>query len=279
MPNYALQYTLDLSQRWCEGRASYRPPSETISPSEFEVAEIPDDTTARDFVIRHHYAGSFPAARVRVGLYRHGNLSGVAVFSHPASDAVLENVFHVPARQTIELGRFVLLDSVEANGETWFLRRCFAILRKQDIRGVLSFSDPQPRRTVSGDIVHIGHTGIIYQAFSGKYLGRGTARTLRLLPDGRVFSDRAAQKIRAGEQGWRYAASQLERFGIGAAPEDPEARRIWLRTATELLTTPVRHRGNHKYAWALDKSLRSSIQASFPYPKTLDPLATCQMAA
>ena len=31
---------------------------------------------------------------------------------------------------TVELGRFVLLDSVAGNGETWFLARSFDILRK-----------------------------------------------------------------------------------------------------------------------------------------------------
>ena len=40
---------------------------------------------------------------------------------------------------TVELGRFVLLDSVAGNGETWFLARSFEILRKHAIVGVVSF--------------------------------------------------------------------------------------------------------------------------------------------
>lgn len=274
-----LQYTLDFNQRWSAGRASYRPPAEVICPSEYDVAEIADDTTARNFVLTHHYAKSYPAARFRYGLYRHGVLSGVAVFSHPCSDAVLTNVFDLPARSAVELGRFVLLDSVPGNGETWFLARAFARLRERGIQGVVSFSDPLPRRTRDGAIVHIGHVGTIYQAFSGVYMGRGTARTLRLLPDGRVFSDRAAQKVRGDERGWRYASAQLEQFGFDACPEEGRARAEWLGRALAALTIPVRHRGNHKYAWPLEKAVRAQLPRSLPFPKTLDPLVSCARAA
>lgn len=51
-----------------------------------------------------------PAPRHRIGHYRRGELVGVAVFSHPCSDAVLTNVFDAPATLSVELGRFVLLD-------------------------------------------------------------------------------------------------------------------------------------------------------------------------
>ena len=82
-----------------------------------------------------------PAARFRIGLYRHGDLAGVAVFSHPCSNAVLTNVFQAPLLSTVELGRFLLLDFVGGNGETWFLARAFEILRSRGIVGVVSFSD------------------------------------------------------------------------------------------------------------------------------------------
>ena len=65
-------------------------------------------------------------------------------------------------------------------------------------------------------VPHPGHVGIIFQAFNGVYLGRATPRTLHLLPDGTVLSDRAIQKIRKGERGWRYAAAQLEDLGVNA---------------------------------------------------------------
>jgi hypothetical protein len=173
-----VQYTLDLCQRWNGGRSSYRKPDETIRVAQYDVATISDDSTARSFILEHHYAGTYPAARHRIGLYRRGELVGVAVFSHPCSDAVLTNVFPAPAQLSVELGRFVLLDSVPANGESWFIRRAFDILRNQGIIGVVSFSDPLARMTADGKIIHRGHVGIIYQACNAHYAGR-VCRPLR----------------------------------------------------------------------------------------------------
>jgi hypothetical protein len=264
------QLSLNLTQRWAEGRASYRPLGEVIRTAEYDVAEIHDDTTARNFVLTHHYAGTYPAARFRVGLYRRGSLVGVAVFSHPCSDKVLTNVFPGKATDSVELGRFVLLDSCEANAETFMLGCAFDILRAHKIVGVVSFSDPMPRRTVAGDLVFRGHYGTIYQAHNGRFLGRATARTLRLLPDGRVFSDRAAQKIRKGESGWHYAAAQLESWGASPAPDNPEDRREWFAQALTRFTRTIQHRGNFKYAWPLQKHMRRFLPPSLPYPKYLD---------
>jgi hypothetical protein len=213
------------------------------------------------------------AARVRVGLYRRGELVGVAVFSHPCSDAVLTRTFPVPPARAVELGRFVLLNEVEANGESYFLARAFEILRSRGMVGVVTFSDPVPRRTISGDIVLPGHCGIAFQAHNGVYLGRGTPRTLHLLPNGRVLHERTIQKIRAGERGWRAGVAHLEHFGAPAAPNDADERRAWLAENIRLLTRPVRHRGNHKYAWPLTDSMRQVLPASLPYPKHPDTAA------
>src|SRR5215471_14601724 len=134
------QLPLIFTQRWRNRRDLYRPAGEVICPSDYEVAAIADDTTAKAFVTRHHYSTRYVAARERVGLYRHGALVGVAVFSHPVRNAVLTNVFPGNARESVELGRFVLLDDVPGNGETWFLARCFELLRREGYRGVVSFS-------------------------------------------------------------------------------------------------------------------------------------------
>jgi len=266
------QYTFGFNQRWREQRSSYRPGTECIRTVEYDAHEITDDTTAKTFVETHHYSRTYPAARARIGLYRHGELVGVAVFSHPCSNSVLTNVFPGDALNAVELGRFVLLDSVPGNGETWFLARAFDILRAKGFLGVVSFSDPLQRRGHDGRVIHLGHVGTIYQAHNGVYLGRGTARTLRLLPDGRVFSDRAAQKIRKAERGWTYAARQLEAFGASPAPAgDVADRTAWLARTLENLTRPVRHRGNHKYAWALTQPGHRALPLSLPYPKRLDP--------
>jgi hypothetical protein len=159
----------------------------------------------------------------------------------------------------------VLLDEIPANGEPHFLGRAFRLLRKREIFGVVTFSDPVPRRTIDGELVLPGHCGIAFQAHNAVYLGRATARTLRLFPDGRVFHERTIQKIRGGECGWRAAAERLEEFGACGAPDDAEARRRWLSENTRLLTRPICHRGNHRFAWALTPEVRKFLPASLPY--------------
>lgn len=171
----------DMVQRWKTGRDTYRPVGETIDTRAYEVASIPDDSTARAFVETHHYSKSYPAARFRYGLYRGDHLAGVAVFSVPARAAVLAVLPGDPSERT-ELGRFVLLDDVAANGETWFLARAFEMLRTAGIAGVVSFSDPMARRRSDGSIVHPGHVGTIYQAFNAIFLGRARPDRIRLLP-------------------------------------------------------------------------------------------------
>ncbi len=254
-------------QRWREKRASYRPAGELINVRAYDVSPI-TELEAKSFVTGHHYSGSYPAARWRCGLHHRGALVGVAVFSHPCRDSILTNAFPAiaAARDAVELGRFVLLDEVPGNGETWFLARCFDLLRGQ-VRGVLSTSDPAPRTTAAGEIIFPGHIGTIYQAHNAAYLGRGSARTLRLLPDGRVFSERAISKIRAMERGWRHCAAQLESAGAAPIGEvDAAGARAWLAAWLPRVTRRFPHPGNHRYAWAIDRRMAWRPER-LPYPK------------
>lgn len=248
-------------QRWRARRDSYRPAGETFEPRAFEVAAIESDRTARAFVEAHHYSGSYPAARRRFGLFERGELVGVAVFSVPMRAEVLRPW---GLDDGLELGRFVLLDGVRANGESWFLARCLDALRAEGFAGVVSLSDPTPRTSASGVVVFGGHVGTIYQASNAIYTGRATPRTLRLLPDGTVFSDRAASKIRNGERGWRYAVDQLVAHG---APEPRGDLHAWLREVVPAVTRAMRHHGNHRYAFALSRAARRALPAGLAYPK------------
>lgn len=249
-----------LVQRWREKRTSFKPAGEVIDTKAFEVAPL-DESSAKAFVLAHHYSGTYPAARFRFGLYRGAQLAGVAVFSHPCNDRVLTSVFPGDARASVELGRFVLLDEVPGNGETWFLARAFALLKREGICGVVSFADPLPRQTADGTITTPGHVGVIYQAHNGTYLGRGTARTLHLLPNGNTFSARAQQKIRKQERGWRYAVEQLVEAGAAKPAGDLIA---WLKQTVGSLRR-VRHPGNHRYAWPLGRS-KVALQGQ-PFPR------------
>lgn len=252
------------NQRWRDRTTSFRPANECIQTQHYDVEPIATDTIAKDFVVRHHYSASYPAARFRFGLFRGDVLQGVAVFSHPVNDRTLTSVFPGNPLDSVELGRFVLLDEVPGNGESWMLARCLALLRKIGIRGVVSFSDPVPRSNSNGELLFRGHIGTIYQATNAAYLGRGTSRRLRILPDGTVFNDRSIQKIRSGERGWEYAAAILEKQGSEPCPK--QERREWLAKWLPVLTRQVHHGGNHKYAWGLARPL----QAQLPYPKQTD---------
>lgn len=262
-----------VNQRWRERRSTYRPAGEVIRTGEYEVQPI-GELEAKAFVEAHHYSRSYPAARFRFGLFHLGTLVGVAVFSQPFLAETITNVFAGwSADDGVELGRFVLLDEVPGNGETWFLARCFEYLRP-NVRGVISFADPQPRTTLAGETIFPGHVGTIYQALNGHYLGRSGAASLRLLPDGTVFSNFASGKLRRLKTGWRSAVETLRRWGADdLTPADvlvPELRIAWLERWRRELTRPMRHQGNHRYAWALDRRARRSLPDSTgPYPKKI----------
>jgi hypothetical protein len=249
---------VNVCQRWRERQGLYRPLGEPIRTCDYEVSSIDDDRTARAFVVAHHYSGSFPAARFRYGLYRRDELVGVAVFSVPTNDRSTAELPGAP-RDKVELGRFVLLDDVPSNGESWFLARAFTLLRPH-VAGVVSFADPEARASLDGSTVFPGHLGTIYQATNASYRGRGQHRTWRLLPDGTVLSARAISKIRAGERGWRYAADLLVHAG---APEPGPNLREWLAEWLPRVTRTFRHRGTHKYVWSFARARVPSL----PYPK------------
>ena len=261
--------SFDVCERWRDRRDTYRPAGEPINTSHYEMARLDDDKASKAFVVKHHYSGTYPAARFRFGLYRstthplydsEDTLVGVAVFSVPMRNEVLTNVFGGNAEESVELGRFVLLDNVEANGESWFLGYCRKYLKKIGLRGVVSFCDPEPKRDADGLMVFPGHIGTIYQASNAAFLGCSTARVLRLLPDGRVFSDRARSKIRKRRNGWRYAVAQLEAAGA-VKTSDPDDE--WLKEAIAQVTRPLRHSGNLRYGFVLN----GKPLVGLPYPK------------
>lgn len=271
----------NVAQRWFKHRSFYRRPDEVIDPRRYDVAAIAGDVVARAFVERHHYSRSFPAARRRFGLYERGELVGVAVFSVPPQADVLR-VLPCAREAAVELGRFVLLDRVPGNGETWFLSRCLAALAREGFAGVVSFSDPVPRTNLAGRLVFPGHLGGIYKAASALYTGRATPRSLRLLPDGTVLSPRTISKIRARTKGWAYGVEQLVVAGA-QPPSDTSTSglRAWLAETMPAVTRPLRHGGNHRYLFPLRTSVRTKLPEHLrrlsieiqPYPTLTIPRA------
>lgn len=176
-------------------------------------------------------------------------------------------------RASLELGRLVLADRVLANGESWFLGQVFRLAAQQGVRGVVSFSDPVARRDASGRLVFPGHVGIVYQSSNAIYAGRGTARTILVLPDGRVLNERALSKRRTLEVGHEYVEQLLRRFG--APPRRGVTPSAWVpRVLAAAGVRRLSHPGNHRYLFRLgNRASRRSIAIalpSLPYPKATD---------
>lgn len=258
----------DSCQRWELGREHRRPAGETIRTAEYEVTAIAG-TDAKTFVEAHHYAGSCSPTAHPFGLFRHGTLSGVAVFGPLASMNAHRAVFPtLSPTEGVTLGRLVLLDGVPGNGESYFVARCFALLRAAGIVAVESCADPEPRAARDGRRVHRGHVGTVYQSTNGRYVGKTNPATLRLLPDGTVFSNRSSGKVVRAEMGRRYAGAELVDWG--AEPlQDGEDPKAWVQHWRPLLTQAMRHQGNHRYLWCLDKRRRTEVLTApaLAYPK------------
>ncbi len=251
-----------MNQRWRNRRSLYRVPDEVIRTQEYDIAMMPTESEVRDLIATHHYLRTLPPSRFRFALNRRETLVGAAVFTYPTNDRTISSIFGCDAIEGAELGRLILLDEVPGNGESWFVGECLRRLKREGLAGVVSFSDPVPRVASDGTLVTPGHIGTVYQALNATYLGRSAGRTLRLLPDGAALSDRTLQKLRAGEPGTRAIREILGLTGV-------EFSREQLNALVHEKTRPLKHPGNHRYAWALTRAAMRRMPSALPYPKWL----------
>lgn len=274
-------------QRWRWRRATAA--QALFDPRGWRVEKIAF-APARDFVVAHHYAASMPACRLTVGLVTPaGELAGVIAFSVPMSQAVIPRLTGLPPEQGVDMGRVVLLDEVGRNAESWFLARAFACVTAElpKVRAVVSFSDPVIWE--GGPWAPVGHVGTIYQAHSGRCVGRSRAAWQPLGDQsGRVINRRLRTKFAAGpaEKGYAYAAARLA--GEFGEKRGGETDREYLdRVMGEAWW--VRHTGNHAYAWPIGRGgargarvearhIAADFPAALPYPKTPDVLQRVKRA-
>jgi hypothetical protein len=261
-------------QRWTLRRCRWRPAGERFNPRGFETAPIVgpgSDTIARRFVEAHHYSGTMSSARVRFGLFERGTLVGIAVFGDPRHYGALKPWSKGAA---LDLGRFVLVDHVAGNAESWFIARALEHLRVAGFAGVVSLSDPEPRSTSDGDVVFPGHVGTIYQASNAVYVGKNRRETEYLFADGTSFFAGNLSKIRSRAKGWRYATEQL--VAHGAEPPPSGDLRAWLERELARVTRKRTHGGKHRYLFPLvdaaardiARAQRDGVVASTqPYPR------------
>jgi hypothetical protein len=273
------------TQRWRERRESYRRRGEAFDPSTYGV-ELVDKLPARDFVVRHHYSGSFPSTSVRVGLFRARTffapeLVGVCTFGTGASQASIPRWTGLPSELGLQLNRLVLLDEVPFNAETWTLARAFALLRalRPHVRVVLSYSDPVPRRDEAGRMTMPGHVGAAYQAKGARYVGRSDPETKWLDARGCLLDARSLSKVRAldgGEPSTSKGGASFARtlVALGAPLRRPhETWTGWVRRITwggEGPFTAMQHPGNHVYVFdaaGVAVGLPGSTLPARAYPK------------
>ncbi len=283
--------TYEYSQRWFRGRANYRPSQEPIDPTKFTVEHL-DRQIAKAFIETHHYSHSFPYEITSFGLFHKPNglerssLAGVASFSTASNPCTFDRWVGLSSfRQGCELGRFVLLDFVGGNGETFFLSRAFRLLKqaRPELLFVLSYSDPVPRLNIeTGESSFRGHAGSAYQSANAVYCGRSDARVLTLGRKGETIPNRLLSKIRNDEGGARYSAERLSIVsGVKRYAGESGASFVSRALASPLIRR-VRHGGNHVYGFPLaaDRREKAAIlrlpkvaahrERGLPYPKFLD---------
>jgi hypothetical protein len=262
-------------QRTTERRQSWRHVSEGgFNQRDYQVVPLAWKT-ARDFIIGHHYSGSFPAMKLRYGFVHRptDRLVGVATFGPPQSRGVLTNPLpELDYTTATEWNRLVLLDEVPANAESNFGRAALRDAAEQGVRAVVSFADPVPRP----DVGMPGHAGIIYQAMGFDYCGRGAAGDLLVLPNGLVLGQRSVQKIRTWERGSGGVVRRMVDAGA-PWPEPGEDGKHYLRRAKAAVRPRmVAHPGNHRFVARLGRRARHRIALGDgyeprPYPKHPDP--------
>lgn len=277
LPMSGKQAASSRSQRWRNRRMSMTGNNSVIDPAIHSVDVVSCHHDAKPFVLNNHYSGSFPASRLSCGLFRNDNgksqLVGIACFSVSMNPKAAPRYTGLPCANSVELGRLVLLDNVEGNGESWFMARAMKLLRaeKPDVEAVYAYSDPVPRTDESGAIIMPGHIGQVYQALNATCRGRSSARTLHSMPNGRILSGRAMTKLRKGEQGVDYVIRDLEQNG---APERNlhESGSDWLqRLQAEGFLSGVKHPGNWVYSFPLTRGARKIAQNIEEAPRPLLP--------
>lgn len=269
-----------VTQRWLFGEESFRDAGEPVRAVDWELVDLNGDTEPRAFIEAHHYAGSYTAARVRHALVHVPTLqtAGIAIYDVPAQERCLD-ILPGELDGKLHFGRLTMLPWVPGCGESMFIGESLRRLKRDGYTGVVSFADPEPRARVDGTIVHPGHVGIIYQATNGRLVGRSKPDTLWLMPDGTALHRRASSKVSRLAQGWRYVVERLVKAGA-VRPNFGDTRSeaactqatAWVTYWRGRLCRKVRHPGNWKYAWGLDKAARRHLERTtqaLPYPEPM----------
>lgn len=253
----------DRNQRWRDRRESFVPGASIIDPNHYAVEPL-RTTEAKRFIETHHYLATYPVARFAAGLYRktgpaaQSELAGVAVFAEPSTSAVVTKHTGLEPQQGTTLARFILLNDVAGNGETFFLSRAIQLLRqaKPAIIGMASFSDPNN-----------GHIGQVYQAASARHVAVTKPRYGYHIA-GLSIADRTISKIANEESGADGAIRRLVDMGC-PPPRSQEALRTWLeRLQAGGSIQRMKRQPLFVYSFAFTKAAKAKLRQlpTLPYP-------------
>jgi hypothetical protein len=256
---------VDFTQRWRERKALFLQKQTFFNPRRHETERIPARLAA-DWIIKHHYLGSFPSASICYGIFRHGELAGVAVLGTAQHKNTIPNVFGAShSKDCLLLQRFALEDVLEFNAESYFLARVRALLKSEGYCGILTMSDETRKTDVFGNVTFPGHIGTIFKSDNAVYLGRTGKSDEYLFTDGSVLSNRSFSKLVNNESGWNYTAQKFESYGACDCPANPAERREWGFYWRGRLTRKQTNCGKLRYAWSLHPKV--ILPASLPYPR------------
>lgn len=280
-------------QRWRNGREVWAH-GEPLRIEEYGVEQVTRDE-AKSFVVTHHYSHTFASCVVAFGLYRvrpgaaslgilTSKLVGVCAFGNPCNESVIPKWTGCGPREGLELTRLVLDDDQPYTAESAYVSRVMRQLPRYwrdlqdderrrgedvrpDLKGIVSYSDPFPRRTIDGVVFHAGHIGNVYKALSALYHGRGKAREILLGPDGRTINERALSKLKKGDKGAAYAERQImAQTGIARRSGESSESYVARVLASDRIRR-MKHPGNHVYTWALTNEARRAMSSKLIEPQ------------
>jgi hypothetical protein len=186
---------------------------------------------AAEYAVMHwHYSRKMPASKSNyIGVWEDGRFIGALIFGQGATPQ-LGKPYGLKIQEICELLRVALTDHRTPVSKIMSIATKFIRNKNPKLRMVVSFADPRQN-----------HHGGIYQAANWKYLGRSADAMFYKLLDGTIHHPRLFS-------------------GRGFNGRPPQK----LPKGAVLVKMP----GKHRYAIALDRSLRTMLDSrSLPYPK------------
>ena len=128
---------------------------------------------AKPIIVNNNYSHRWTACRYAFGIYYDNLLRGCIVYGVPVGRLTIKSIcktYPLNTNNTLELTRLWIEDGLGKNIESFSIAQSFKILKKNGIKVIISYSDPEQ-----------GHLGIIYQAsnflYQGDTIGKGGKNT------------------------------------------------------------------------------------------------------